>query len=121
MGKTRVSKIKTTGYTDETIIKAIKGSGGIITSIANKLGCAWDTANKAVNKNEKTRTAYKNEREQILDLCESVVYNSVRGGNTQDAKWVLSTLGKKRGYSDSEPVADIDNKIKIIVVDNAGN
>lgn len=40
MGKTRVSKIKTTGYTDETILKAIKGSGGIITSIANKLGCA---------------------------------------------------------------------------------
>ena len=45
----------------------------------------------------------------------------MRGGNTQDAKWVLSTLGKKRGYSDSEPVADTDNKIKIIVVDNAGN
>ena len=88
MRKTRVSKaskIKTTGYTDETIIKAIKGSGGIITSIANKLGCAWDTANKYVNKNEATRTAYKNEKEQILDLSENVVYESIKAGNTQRA------------------------------------
>lgn len=121
MRKTRVSKaskIKTTGYTDETIIKAIKGSGGIITSIANKLGCAWDTANKYVNKNEATRTAYKNEKEQILDLSETVVYQSIKSGNTQDAKWVLATLGKKRGFGDEQASDKTDNQIKIVVVDD---
>ena len=115
MGETRVSKVKTTGMSDEAILEAINGSGGIITSIANKLGCAWDTANKYVNKNEKTRTAYRNEKEKILDLSENVVYQSIKNGNTQDAKWVLSTLGKKRGFGDSEPVAEIDNEIKIVV------
>lgn len=113
-----MSKIKTTGYTDETIIKAIKGSGGIITSIANKLGCAWDTANKAVNKNERTRTAYKNEKEQILDLSENVVYESIKSGNTQDAKWVLATLGKRRGFGETQPSDQTDNQIKIVVVDD---
>ncbi len=121
MRKTRVSKtskIKTTGYTDETILRAIKGSGGIITSIANKLGCAWDTANKYVNKNEATRTAYKNEKEQILDLSENVVYESIKAGNTQDAKWVLATLGKRRGFGDEQPTDKTDNQIKIVVVDD---
>lgn len=120
MGKMRVSKVKTTGFTDETILKAIKGSGGIITSIANKLGCAWDTANKYVNKNEKTRTAYKNEKEQILDLSETVVYQSIKNGNTQDAKWVLATLGKKRGFGETAPqVLDDaeDNELTIEIVD----
>lgn len=114
-----MSKIKTKGYSDTTILKAIKGSGGIITTIAGKLDCAWNTAEKYINKNETTRKAYRDEKEQILDLCESVVYNSVRGGNTQDAKWLLSTLGKKRGYGDSEPVAEIDNKIKIVITEKA--
>lgn len=111
-------KVKTTGLSDEAILKAIKGSGGIITSIANKLGCAWDTANKYVNKNETTRTAYKNEKEQILDLSEDCVYQSIKNGNTQDAKWVLATLGKKRGFGDSQLPEQTDNQIKIVVVDD---
>lgn len=104
--------------TQAEILKAIKGSKGITTQVAKRLGVSWDTAQKYIHSNEINRTAFQNERESILDLAESTIHTSISNGNTQDAKWLLSTLGKKRGYGDSEPVAETDNEIKIVVVDN---
>ena len=104
--------------TQEEILKAIKGSKGITTQVAKRLGVSWDTAQKYINSNNTNKTAFKNERESVLDLAESVIHKSITNGNTQDAKWLLSTLGKKRGYGDSEPVAETDNEIKIVVVEN---
>lgn len=101
--------------TQADILKAIKGSKGIITQVSKRLGVSWSTAQRYVNSNEKTRQAFQDERESILDLAESVIHTSISNGNTQDAKWLLSTLGKKRGYGDSEPMAETDNEIKIVV------
>ena len=109
--------------TQEEILKAIKGSQGIITQVAKRLGVSWDTAQRYIQANDINRTAFKNERESVLDLAESVIYKSITNGNTQDAKWLLSTLGKKRGYGEAAPQAldDENNQIKIVVVDDAGD
>ena len=87
-------------YTQETVLKAITGSGSIISTIAKRLGCGWMTARKYINKWEATRQAMIDEQETILDMAESKLYESIQGGNTQDAKWLLSTKGKARGFSE---------------------
>lgn len=86
------------GYTEKKVLAAIKGSGGIITTISNRLGCEWHTAKKLVNRWESTKQAYKDERETILDMSESTLLKSIKDGDTQSAKWMLSTLGADRGF-----------------------
>jgi len=101
-------------FTDQDVIKAISGSGGIITTIARKLGCEWKEAEEYINSNPLIKMMYDTERESIVDLCESVVLRNVqlaqdaqRAGNigdTTDAKWILSRLGKERGYAERQEV-----------------
>ncbi len=87
-------------YKAEEFIKAIPGSGGIITTIARRVGCNWDTAKKYINLMPEVNQAYENERESMLDIAEETLLNSIKGGDTADAKWVLTKLGKHRGYGD---------------------
>jgi hypothetical protein len=86
------------------VLKAIKGSGGVMSTIAKRLDCAWYTARKYVNEWEATRQAYEDEEQMILDLAESKIYESINNGNTQDAKWLLATKGKKRGFTEKQEV-----------------
>ena len=96
------------GYDREQVIEAIEGCGGIMSTVAKRLDCAWDTAKGYVEKWVSTKQAFENEREQFLDACESVLVQNVRldmskqkAGetvDTADEKWVLARLGKRRGY-----------------------
>ncbi len=103
------------------VLKAIKGSGAVMSTIAKRLDCAWYTARKYVNEWEATRQAYEDEEQMILDLAESKIYESINNGNTQDAKWLLATKGKKRGFTERHEITGADNepiRIEIINADD---
>ena len=91
-------------YTEEQLLEAIKDTGGIMSRIADKLGCSWHSAEKHVNKNEVAKQAYKDERQGLIDDSENVIRNAVKGGDVQSAKFVLMTLGKNRGYTERQEV-----------------
>ena len=96
------------------VLKAIKGSGAVMSTIAKRLGCAWYTARKYVNKWGATRQAYEDEEQMILDLAESKIYESINNGNTQDAKWLLAMKGKKRGFTERHEITGADgSELKI--------
>ena len=86
-------------FTKEIVLEAVRGSGSIYSTIAKRLRCDWRTARAWVSRWEETRNAYESETETVLDLCESKLIESIQNGNTQDARWLLSTKGKDRGYS----------------------
>lgn len=88
----------------EDVLQAIQGSGGVMSTIAKRLDCAWNTARTWCNNWEETRQALDDECQKILDLAESKLYESISSGNTQDAKWLLSTKGKSRGYSSKHEI-----------------
>ena len=46
-------------YTVGQFSKAIKGSGGVITMIAQRVGCSWHTAKKYIEKFPTLRDAYE--------------------------------------------------------------
>lgn len=105
----------------EEVIKAIKGSGGIMSSIAKQLGCDWHTAKKYVMEWEETVAALEDEQETILDMAEGAVYKNIKDGNTQDAKWLLATKGRKRGFNekvDIEHSGSVAVKKTIFVIEN---
>ena len=88
-------------YTAKQFIDAIPRSGGIVTTIAQRVGCTWHTADKYIKGHPTVLQAYLNECETVLDRAESVLITSINDGNTQDAKWLLSRKGKARGYGDN--------------------
>jgi hypothetical protein len=92
------------GYTAQTFIEAIPGTGGIISAIARKVGCEWNTAKKWIDTAPTVKRAYDAECEAMLDLAESTVLKNIKDGDTQDAKWYLTKKGKRRGYGDAVEV-----------------
>lgn len=117
---------KTSTYTAEQFIDAIPGTGGIVTSIAKKVGCKWHTAKKFIDEYPTVKQAWKNERESILDMAEAALFKQVQGGEAWAVKYTLSTIGKDRGYTErQEHTGDsggaIEHKVVVIFDGNAGN
>lgn len=91
-------------YRAEDFIRAIPKSGGIISTIASRVGCSWPTAKKWIDEKPTVRAAYDAECERVLDMAEGVIMKSIEQGETQDAKWYLTKKGKGRGYGDKVDV-----------------
>ena len=85
-------------YLAQDFIDAIPGSGGIITTIASRVGCAWHTAKRYITEYATVAQAYEDECAKVVDLAESVVINSIKDKDVQTAKWYLSMKGAERGY-----------------------
>ena len=86
-------------YTLPIVLAAIKGSGGIVQTVALALQCDWHTARRYINRWKKTREFFQGELNQILDLAESRLVEAVKRDESWAIKFLLSTKGKHRGYS----------------------
>ena len=85
-------------YTKDQVLEAIKGSNGIISTIASLLRCDWNTAARWIDKWEDTKTALQNEKKKTLDVAENVIFGALQAKDVQTAKWYLAMKGKDRGY-----------------------
>jgi len=116
----KISTKITNGKEAETVIEAIKGSAGIVSTIAKRLGVEWHTANERIQKYPETLKAFADEREGILDMAEATILTAIKSGDTGSAKWLLSTIGKKRGFSEKLEVqidGEISTPVKFVFVD----
>ena len=96
-------------YTKKQVLEAIKNSHGIVSTIADKLKCAWHTADTYVKKWDETLKAYEDEGEKYIDSAESVINKALKNDDVQAAKYVLSTKGKKRGYNEKQEIEHTGN------------
>jgi len=106
-------------YSASQFIVAIPGSAGIISIIARRVGCDWNTAKKYVTQYPTVAAAYQAEIETPLDTAESVVIRNIQLAAKQqqeadapvdstDAKWYLTMKGKNRGYSTRQEISGPD-------------
>lgn len=103
----RGKKKGATSFTAAQFVKAIHGSGGIVTTIARRVGCSWQTAKKYITTYPTIAAAYKAESEAVVDMAEGILLKSIKGGNTQDAKWLLARLRRDK-YSERQEVTGAD-------------
>jgi len=89
-------------FTKSKILKAIEGSGGIISNIASNLCCDWHTANKYANMYNETILALESESETLIDNAENAMHNLISSGDGMMIRYYLSTKGKKRGYVEKQ-------------------
>lgn len=95
-------------YSKDIVLEAIKDSGAIVSTIARRLGCQWITARRYIDKWQETQRAFLDEEETILDMAEGTLFNAIKEKDVQAAKWILSTKGKKRGYSERHEITGAD-------------
>ena len=107
-------------YTAAQFIKAIPGSGGIITVIADRVGCDWATAKRYITNYSTVEQAYNNERNRIVDLAETKIISAINEGDIQTVKWYLSTIGKERGYTERQEHDVSGVSVQIVGIDPDG-
>lgn len=91
-------------YKAQTFIDAITGSGGFITAIAKRVGCSRNTAQRYCDLYPSVAQALDDERETMLDAIEAVAFNQARDGDGAMVRYILSTKGKVRGYTERHEV-----------------
>ena len=101
-------------YSAERVIAAIPESAGIISTIAKRLGCNWDTVRRYIDKYPTVRRAYEQERERVIDMAEDQVISAIERGDVGTAKWYLSTIGRERGYVQRTEVAGVADQPIVI-------
>ena len=109
MGKPREAHYKV-----EQFIDAIPGTGGIISAIAKRVGCHWDTAKKYIETHPTIKQAYENERSAIDDLAESTVLKAIKDGDVATAKWWLAKK-RKSEFGEALDVTSGNEPITFII------
>lgn len=79
-------------YKAQQFIDAIPGSGGIVATIAKRVGCEWNTAKSWIENYQTVKQAYQDECETVSDMAESVLLTKIRDGDEATAKWWLSRI-----------------------------
>ena len=105
------------------ILKAIKGSGGVLTVIADKLKIHRQTVANCRDKWKEVKDRIEEERERITDKAEHNIINRVIMQDIEISKWWLRTIGANRGFVetqkhdiDLESNVNVQEEIKITVI-----
>lgn len=83
---------KKNGYTAKQFIGAIPGTGGVITAIAERVGCSWNTAKKYIEEYATVREAYDQECNRITDTARNNIIQAIERKHAPDlslSKWWL--------------------------------
>ena len=111
MGRKRILKKK-------ELLDAIKGSYGIISTIAGRLHCDWHTVDDTIKLYPEAIRAIADEKEATLDFVEGKAIARINEGDGTMIRFYLATKGKKRGFTydeklEADETAD-DNNINVI-------
>jgi hypothetical protein len=79
-------------YSAAEFIKAIPGTGGIISALADRVGCSWHTAKKYVTEYATVAEAWEAERNKITDKARHNIVKAIGEGDLQMSKWWLQVM-----------------------------
>lgn len=92
--------------TPEATIRAIQKAKGIKSKAAEYLGCSRWTVDNMCEKYPEVQRAYLEEREKLLDKGESKLLKLIESDDEkvqgQNVRFLLRTLGRDRGYGDTD-------------------
>ena len=79
-------------FTIAQFMAAIPGSGGIISAIADAVGCDWHTARKYIDVHLSVNQAWQDERNKITDRARHNIIKALAEGDLQMSKWWLQVM-----------------------------
>ena len=89
-------------YTAQKFIDAMPGTGGIVSAIADKVGCDWHTARRYIDNYSTVKQAWDAERNKVTDKARHNIIKAVKDGDLQISKWWLQVMD-----GDFKPSVDV--------------
>jgi predicted transcriptional regulator len=83
----------------EEVAEAVRQAGGRLATAAELLKCSQPAVRRYIERFPEVREAFEEERAVVIDTVESKLIEAVERGDLRAVKFVLSTLGKDRGYT----------------------
>jgi hypothetical protein len=108
----------------DTIIAALRATGGGVYLAARKLNCAPSNVYKRIAKDPKLREAHEAIRNEMIDLAEAGLRRAVKKGDVTAMIWVTKTIGKGRGYTERQELTGPDGEplvIRVVYGDDGAN
>lgn len=103
------------------MLKAIQGTGGVVSLIAKRLDVDWHTAKKYLEKDE-IKQAYEAECDTVADLAETVIFEALNAHDVRTAQWYLERKAAKRGYNPALRIEnEHDSAITLNFIDKEGS
>ena len=84
---------------EKELLENIKGSFGIISTIAARLHVDWHTVDDTIKMYPSCMQALADENESVLDFTEGKAIERIKDGDSVMIRFMLATKGKKRGYT----------------------
>jgi len=100
------------------VIDAIEGTGGIKTSIAQKLGVARNTVDNYLDRWVTVRQAYDDEVARVGDMAEMTLLKAIKDGDTGAAKWYLSRVRRGKFAQRQEVKNEGDLTFRVVYDDD---
>ena len=79
-------------FSAKKFINAIPGTGGIISALADKVGCTWNTAKSYIENYSTVAEAWGAERNKVTDKAKHNIIFSIKSGDLQMSKWWLQVI-----------------------------
>lgn len=79
-------------YTAKQFIDAMPGTGGVISALAERVGCTWPTAHRYIETYATVRRAWEAERSRITDIAENNIIKAIKSGDMAMSKWWLQVM-----------------------------
>jgi len=99
------------------MIAALKETKGMVYLAADRLGCNAETIQNYAKRYASIRNEIDSQREKVVDIAELKLYQAIMDGNEGMVKYLLSTRGKKRGYTTATEISGPDGKpIEVAIV-----
>ena len=103
---------------EKELLENIKGSYGIISTIAARLHVDWHTVDDTIKMYPSCMQALADENESVLDFTEGKAIERIKDGDSVMIRFMLATKGKKRGYTyedklEADETAE-DNNVNVI-------
>lgn len=111
-------KLTMAKLTTKKVKKALINSGGILQTVADRIGCTREHLHVYISKHPELVAARQEAREAMIDGAESQLKKSLDEGDPSSVRWYLSRIGKNRGYAEKQEV-EHSGAIKLSVEDEA--
>jgi hypothetical protein len=87
-----------TPFSDEELIEAARRERGLVSRIADRVGCSVPTVYARMEKCPELKQTVREARERVCDKAEANLFDHVDRGSVEVSKWFLTTVGRERGY-----------------------
>ena len=94
-------------FTQKQVIDALIQAGGLKTPTARALHCTRFTVDRYIDRYPAVKEAYEDAIEGSIDLAQSKLMVLVEREDWRAIRYMLSTLGKHRGFTERQEVVTV--------------